>query len=195
MMRRSRLWIDRQTRRDAHECNDNQAANEKSAEAGNLIPHPPHHSQPTSTFRKIDKLKRNLKPTNRVCILPTLVNMSAVQTVLRAGPSRLPLTARPVLASAPARTRTRLPAPTARTLTTSAPLASGHSRWSKIRHKKGAVDAQRGGLFSRLMGVSTSERANSLEKREKGGWGWERGAIPSEDAELKRMSSRARERE
>jgi len=28
---------------------------------------------------------------------------------------------------------------------------SGHSKWSQIRHKKGAADAKRGQLFGRLV--------------------------------------------
>ena len=28
---------------------------------------------------------------------------------------------------------------------------SGHSKWSSIRHKKGATDAKRGKLFSKLI--------------------------------------------
>ena len=33
------------------------------------------------------------------------------------------------------------------------PRSSGHNRWSKIRHKKGAADAQRSALFSRFTHV------------------------------------------
>ncbi|RXK42437.1 hypothetical protein M231_00427 [Tremella mesenterica] len=40
--------------------------------------------------------------------------------------------------------------PTTRPLSSSSSKLSGHSRWSKIRHKKGAVDAQRSVLFSKL---------------------------------------------
>jgi len=35
-----------------------------------------------------------------------------------------------------------------RCLSTTTPLQSGHSRWSKIKHDKGAVDAKRNVLFS-----------------------------------------------
>ncbi|MEK7274879.1 MAG: YebC/PmpR family DNA-binding transcriptional regulator, partial [Candidatus Desantisbacteria bacterium] len=28
---------------------------------------------------------------------------------------------------------------------------SGHSKWATIKHKKGALDAQRGKLFSRII--------------------------------------------
>ncbi|GMK57548.1 hypothetical protein CspeluHIS016_0403820 [Cutaneotrichosporon spelunceum] len=38
-----------------------------------------------------------------------------------------------------------------RALSTSAPVASGHSRWSKIRHRKGAADAARSKAFSVYM--------------------------------------------
>ncbi|KAL7422429.1 hypothetical protein Q5752_003077 [Cryptotrichosporon argae] len=75
-----------------------------------------------------------------------------------AGPSRLALNAvRPTCSTAcrlPAR-HERLAAAGSRLvrpLSTSAPVPSGHSRWSKIRHKKGAVDAARGAFFSRLLG-------------------------------------------
>ncbi|GFZ50883.1 hypothetical protein JCM24511_08641 [Saitozyma sp. JCM 24511] len=37
-----------------------------------------------------------------------------------------------------------------RHFSTSATILSGHNRWSKIRHRKGAADAQRSALFSRL---------------------------------------------
>ncbi|WVQ68378.1 uncharacterized protein L199_006585 [Kwoniella botswanensis] len=37
-----------------------------------------------------------------------------------------------------------------RCLTTSSTTQSGHNRWSKIRHKKGAVDKERGALFAKL---------------------------------------------
>ena len=30
------------------------------------------------------------------------------------------------------------------------PCMSGHSKWSSIKHKKGAADAKRGKLFSKL---------------------------------------------
>ncbi|WWD19186.1 hypothetical protein CI109_103644 [Kwoniella shandongensis] len=39
---------------------------------------------------------------------------------------------------------------TCRCLSTSTPSFSGHNRWSKIRHKKGAADTARGALFSKL---------------------------------------------
>lgn len=45
------------------------------------------------------------------------------------------------------------PAGPSRALSTSQPAASGHSRWSKIRHKKGAVDAARGTQFSKILTV------------------------------------------
>ncbi|RSH88359.1 uncharacterized protein EHS24_000898 [Apiotrichum porosum] len=40
---------------------------------------------------------------------------------------------------------------TSRSFTTSPTATSGHSRWSKIRHKKGAVDSARGAFYSRVM--------------------------------------------
>lgn len=48
----------------------------------------------------------------------------------------------------------RLPMISVRFLSTSSVRLSGHNRWSKIRHKKGAADAQRSALFSRLTNVS-----------------------------------------
>ncbi len=48
----------------------------------------------------------------------------------------------------------RLLAPTcARALSTTAPLASGHSRWSKIRHRKGAADAAKSKAWGGFMTV------------------------------------------
>ena len=38
-----------------------------------------------------------------------------------------------------------------RPLSTSCPRCSGHNRWSKIRHRKGAADAQKSALFSKLI--------------------------------------------
>ncbi|KAI5820056.1 transcriptional regulator TACO1-like protein [Pyronema omphalodes] len=38
----------------------------------------------------------------------------------------------------------------ARNFTTTPPSASGHSRWSKIKHDKGKADARRGASFSKL---------------------------------------------
>lgn len=40
-----------------------------------------------------------------------------------------------------------------RSISTTYPTCSGHNRWSKIKHKKGAADAQRSALFSRLTTV------------------------------------------
>ncbi|KAI5803155.1 transcriptional regulator TACO1-like protein [Geopyxis carbonaria] len=40
--------------------------------------------------------------------------------------------------------------PPLRPFTTTASTASGHSRWSKIKHDKGKVDARRGASFSKL---------------------------------------------
>ena len=34
---------------------------------------------------------------------------------------------------------------------------SGHNKWSKIKHKKGAEDAKRSKIFSRLSKVITAE--------------------------------------
>lgn len=45
-----------------------------------------------------------------------------------------------------------------RALSTSSVAASGHSRWSKIRHKKGAVDAARGSQFSKILTVRGDRR-------------------------------------
>lgn len=78
-----------------------------------------------------------------------------------AGPSRFSLS-RTVLANAkslrPVASHPRdqlLPSLT-RSLCTSHCRHSGHNRWSKIRHKKGALDAQRSALFSRLTNVCPS---------------------------------------
>ncbi|OCF32759.1 mitochondrial protein [Kwoniella heveanensis CBS 569] len=56
-----------------------------------------------------------------------------------AGPSRLPF--RPRLATNTV---------SCRCLSTTPAVSSGHNRWSKIRHKKGAADSARGALFARL---------------------------------------------
>jgi len=36
---------------------------------------------------------------------------------------------------------------------------SGHNKWSTIKHKKGAADAKRGKIFSRLIKESASRLA------------------------------------
>jgi transcriptional/translational regulatory protein YebC/TACO1 len=36
---------------------------------------------------------------------------------------------------------------------------SGHSKWHTIKHKRGAADAKRGNLFTRLIQELTSRRA------------------------------------
>lgn len=72
----------------------------------------------------------------------------------QAGPSRLP-------AYAAALPRAAIPvvalqaAPPVRAFNTSATLASGHSRWSKIRHRKGAADAAKSKAWSGFMTVSS----------------------------------------
>ncbi|WOO77245.1 putative transcriptional regulatory protein [Vanrija pseudolonga] len=71
-------------------------------------------------------------PSTRACLRALA---SAASGTSAAGTSRLPLP-RPAFA---------------RALATSAPAASGHNRWSKIRHRKGAADAARGQHWSRLM--------------------------------------------
>jgi transcriptional/translational regulatory protein YebC/TACO1 len=43
---------------------------------------------------------------------------------------------------------------------------SGHNRWSKIRHKKGAVDAQRSAIFSRLTNVRQYPSNSSIYEKE-----------------------------
>jgi hypothetical protein len=58
-----------------------------------------------------------------------------------------------------------------RALSTTSAAASGHSRWSKIRHAKGAVDAARCGVFSRLMGVSVSGGRERIGERGGSGGG------------------------
>ena len=82
-----------------------------------------------------------------------------------AGPSRLPL-----------RSCSRQFRPQSRSLSSTPIVRSGHNRWSKIRHKKGAVDAQRSAIFSRLTNVSHHpsnssiyEREDDLRKRENNG--------------------------
>ena len=37
-------------------------------------------------------------------------------------------------------------------------LMSGHSKWATIKHKKGALDAKRGKIFTRLIKEITSRR-------------------------------------
>ncbi|WVW85496.1 hypothetical protein I302_107534 [Kwoniella bestiolae CBS 10118] len=64
-------------------------------------------------------------------LLPTTL----LRTTAKAGPSRSVLT---------------IPRPPCRCFTTSVPVGSGHNRWSKIRHKKGAADKERGALFAKL---------------------------------------------
>ncbi|KAK4687018.1 translational activator of cytochrome c oxidase 1, partial [Tremellales sp. Uapishka_1] len=46
---------------------------------------------------------------------------------------------------------------------TTLPPRSGHNRWSKIRHKKGAADAQRSALFSRLTSASLHDIHQALK--------------------------------
>jgi len=36
---------------------------------------------------------------------------------------------------------------------------SGHSKWHTIKHKKGAADAKRGKIFTRIIKELTSRRA------------------------------------
>jgi len=79
--------------------------------------------------------------------LPTLYPMLRIVTECIAGPSRLPL--RPLIA----RSCNQHIRPQSRALSSTPIASSGHNRWSKIRHKKGAVDAQRSAIFSRLTNV------------------------------------------
>jgi hypothetical protein len=78
---------------------------------------------------------------------PTLL-LTMLRTITEciAGPSRIPSR----LPLHPLSLRAR---PRSRAISTSQHLESGHNRWSKIRHKKGAVDAQRSAIFSRLTNV------------------------------------------
>ncbi|WVQ72103.1 hypothetical protein IAR50_001648 [Cryptococcus sp. DSM 104548] len=56
----------------------------------------------------------------------------------------------PAIRSLPPRHLARAQQPLCRCLSTTPVLSSGSNRWSKIRHKKGVVDQQRGALFSKL---------------------------------------------
>ena len=102
----------------------------------------------------IESQGREGDPENHDTISIIRITPHSIQdTMLRivaeciAGPSRLPL--RPFVA----RSCNRQVTPQRRNLSTTSPASSGHNRWSKIRHKKGAVDAQRSAIFSRLTNV------------------------------------------
>ncbi|ORY35749.1 transcriptional regulator-domain-containing protein [Naematelia encephala] len=77
----------------------------------------------------------SLKDTsiNTTMARPSLSPMASLRLLSRPGPSRLPL----------------MLAYRSQPLSTSSPLHSGHNRWSKIKHKKGAEDAKRSMLFSK----------------------------------------------
>ncbi|WWC71455.1 uncharacterized protein I206_105411 [Kwoniella pini CBS 10737] len=68
---------------------------------------------------------------------------SILQVTSKAGPSRLKFSSIPIC----------------RCFSTSIRLESGHNRWSKIRHKKGAIDKERGALFAKL----SKEIINSMK--------------------------------
>ena len=90
-------------------------------------------------------------------ISPHSIQYTMLRTSIEciAGPSRLPL--RPLIPrSCTQRIRAQI-----RGLATTTPASSGHNRWSKIRHKKGAVDAQRSAIFSRLTNVRLSSCLSS----------------------------------
>lgn len=59
--------------------------------------------------------------------------------------------------------------PLSRSFSHAAVLASGHNRWSKIRHKKGAADAQKSTIYSKITLVgrlcAESRRAVYLSER------------------------------
>ncbi|WVF67552.1 hypothetical protein IAT40_002309 [Kwoniella sp. CBS 6097] len=71
---------------------------------------------------------------SRLASLPTNTCRSATP-----GPSRLPPYPQPIATVSTCRCFSSTPA-----------VSSGHNRWSKIRHKKGAADSARGALFARL---------------------------------------------